>query len=367
MSDNLDNDILFKIGIIGPSRVGKTSFITAVLENAQTILAGTPISIKANGLPTSKRIEQHKNERQGSVNAKEFNPGGLRGTEEKFIFEFILDAGFDRLNIGFMDYPGAWIDAAKRTEITDKRWQEECLPWIKESTVLVIPTDAAVIMEAYRPSYRKAVPFILTIGQIGEVAREWAKSRAERIEEPALLIISPLKCEAYFNDNGGYTDKSKELYGECRQLYEIVKKAVKEECSHAQILYAPIDTFGCVEYMNGEWKENKELIGNMEFSAKYRVRYPPNIKAVGADIILICICKQFIEILKRFKERKKNGLQKFAEEDRGLFGNIWMFITGERSRRKGNVKQLEEKLEKFQKILDELAKRGYGRRVEEDI
>ena len=38
-----DDELVFKIGLVGPSRVGKTSLITALLRDSQRLLQGTPV------------------------------------------------------------------------------------------------------------------------------------------------------------------------------------------------------------------------------------------------------------------------------------------------------------------------------------
>lgn len=352
------DDVIFKIGVIGPSRVGKTSFITAILENSQSLLAGTPLKMKPSGLPTSKRIEMHKNDRQGSINAGEFNPGGLKGTEEKFEYEFILDTGFDELKINFMDYPGAWIDAEKKTEQTHKRWEQECIPWLNDSTILVIPIDSAVVMEAAHSDHKKALPFILTINQVREVVREWAKERVQKAEEPALLILSPLKCESYFNDNGGSKNKSDELYQKCfneyKGLFEVVAQELKGELNISTI-YAPIDTFGCVELVDTKWKEK-------EFSATYRVRNS-EIRPKGAEVVLISICKQIIEAQKQIDEQKHAKANDEANKKRGFIKTIYWVVSGKRSSNKKDIAKFSEKVEKFKNIIGDLSQRSAGDRI----
>ena len=52
-----ENKIVYKIGMVGPSRVGKTSLITALLRDGQRLLEGTPVSMKAVGTPTQRRLD----------------------------------------------------------------------------------------------------------------------------------------------------------------------------------------------------------------------------------------------------------------------------------------------------------------------
>ena len=45
--DRGTDELVFRIGLVGPSRVGKTSLITALLRDSQRLLQGTPVSMRA--------------------------------------------------------------------------------------------------------------------------------------------------------------------------------------------------------------------------------------------------------------------------------------------------------------------------------
>ena len=76
-----DADFDFKIGIVGPTRVGKTSLIASILKDSQRLLEGTPVKIGPHGTKTERRVAQHHKELDGSLRAGEFNPGAVSGTE----------------------------------------------------------------------------------------------------------------------------------------------------------------------------------------------------------------------------------------------------------------------------------------------
>jgi hypothetical protein len=59
-----------------------------------------------------------------------------------------------------------------------------------------------------------------------------------------------------------------------------------------------------------------------------------------------------------------------ANEDCGLFGNLWMYITGERRERRGNAAALitreeseQRALKELTSIIEALAERGLGSRA----
>lgn len=371
-------DLIFKIGIVGPTRVGKTSLVASILKDSQQLLEGSPVSIRPFGTRTEKRIAQHHKDLEGSIRAGEFHPGAVSGTEESFTFDLLLDSGpgTSGIRLSLLDYPGGWIDPARRPEEREKDW-ESCKSWIRDSSVLIVPVESAVMMEADSAYRRRAVPSILNTHDVGEVSRDWAKERTRKNTEPALLIFCPVKCESYFSDNGGLNDKSK-ILRECFQDHYLdVLKAVKGEAPHVNVLYAPVDTIGCVEIVQAHWKKDEANPSELIFTADYRVRRPNRQTVKGADAVLISLCQHLIEAQKKVEEfsateldNKAKEAKDFAEEDNGFFGNIWLWLSRERNRRTDDAnRQLDEAskqrqvVENLGQTIARLAQRELGVRV----
>ena len=208
MSNSHNESYHYKIGLVGPSRVGKTTLITSILDDSQAFLGGTPVSLSPKDGATRKRINENRNYLSGAIRAKYFNPGALAGTEEAFTYD--LEMSVEKQNMisfSFMDYPGGWL--ANNYE----KWCQFCDSWLEDSTVLLVPIDATVIMEANTAPRKASVPHILHIADVKEVVRKWAKAR-KGTNERSILMFVPLKCETYFSDNGGLKkqeDKQSEL------------------------------------------------------------------------------------------------------------------------------------------------------------
>ena len=84
-------DNTFKIGIVGPTRVGKTSLIASILNDAKSLLAGSPVSMSANGTKTERRVAQHHKELSGSIRAGEFQERkSLLNTNSVLILVIVL-------------------------------------------------------------------------------------------------------------------------------------------------------------------------------------------------------------------------------------------------------------------------------------
>jgi len=373
-----DSDFDFRIGIVGPSRVGKTSLIASILKDSQRLLEGTPVKIVTYGTKTERRVAQHNRELDGSLRAGEFNSGAVSGTEEPFTFELHLDPGADAagIRLNLLDYPGGWLDPIRRPAEREAEWKL-CKQWMTDSTVLIIPVESAIMMEASSRLHKRSVPTILNTYEIAQVTREWAKDRACRPDEPALILFCPLKCETYFADNGGLRDSSDELFNAVQDHYREVLDAVRGEAPQVQVLYSPVDTIGCVEIVNTKWRVDEKEPGGFVFSANYRIRPPGRQSVKGADAVLVSLCRHLVEAKKRAesevaktKENEASAAVRFAEKDEGFLGNIWLWASQGRSRRmekaKDRLTQAERQrriVESLEETIARLASRDFGPRV----
>ena len=311
----MDN-LVFKVSIVGPSRVGKTSLIAALLANAEKYLEGSPVTLKPTSLATEKRLSHHQRELEGSILAGEIESklGGLSGTQEANVFELKLSTIADSslgMNIHLLDFPGGWIDPGKRTKELSEEW-DKCKKWIGESSILMIPIDATILMESETSKHRASIPTILGTPEVKSVVKEWAKARREHAhKDPALLILCPVKCETYFNDNGGMRNASRKLLDEVRSVYQgIIDVAIAEEPA-CRIMYCPIDTLGCVEVKSARWQESD---GNgLELEVFYKFRYAKKIKPKAIESLLISISKQLVSKIQEEEASKTTNLENEAK------------------------------------------------------
>ncbi len=366
---NNPKDFIVKVGILGPTRVGKTSLIAAIMHNAKELLTGSPVSLEPYDSKTEKRLTQHHKELEGSIRAGEFHPGAVSGTQESSTYELKLNPGIDGvpgIRFSVLDYPGGWIDQSHRPSEREDEWKR-CKQWIKDSNVLIVPIESAVLMEAHSAAHRRAVPFILNTVEIANVARDWAKGRASLSAEPALLVFSPVKCESYFDDNGGRRDASDQLFRHFEDYYGEVIRVVKSEANNVQILYAPVDTIGCCEITNTQWNTSDN---SHTFTAHYLVRKQARQSIIGAKSVLISLCRVIMDAAKNVEfdeaqhltdlaesaqeEAKLSHMDaehasKFADQDEGVIGNLWIWLNGERKRRE---REAEARLKKAEQVQD---------------
>ena len=270
-----NGELVFRIGLVGPSRVGKTSLITALLRDSQRLLAGHARCRCGRRHGHRERIAQHRRELDGSLLAGEFTPGALRGTEDSSGSSCCSTRACrgTGIQLELLDYPGGWLDPATRPHDRDGDWQA-CQRFLEQCSVLLVPVDAAVLME---PDVGRATACGAVDphhAQVGEVVRQWLKERNWRPDEPALLMLCPVKCESYFDDNGGRRDEGEELLSRVRRVYADVIEAVPAEAPHVRVVYAPVDTIGCVEILHAEWTPDPREPSGLAFAAHYGVRWP---------------------------------------------------------------------------------------------
>ena len=348
--------LFYKIGLIGPSRVGKTSIIAALLDEAQAALAGSRVSIKPfvdpdGNSPTKDRIRNTILDIKAGLDFSSFQPTGM-GTADPFIFDLIMTIASGneeknpaQLRFTILDYPGGWLEKPPQGDIGQQTW-EKCKAWIEDSSVIIVPIDANLIMEVNNQQTSKASRELLQVFEVEQLARDWAKGRIKKREsESGLLLFVPVKCETYFNDNGGNNDKSEELYKRIRNFYSDVIKAVEQEMSVKEeepeeipqssrfieklkedmskalsskppsysIEYHPVDTIGCIELANANWEEN--INGQLSLNCEYLVRnpgnYQPELKRFGNIGLLNSICKQIVE----------------NRQNSGIFRRLWDWLS----------------------------------------
>ena len=102
------NELELKVIMMGPSRVGKTTLLTAMLADTKAQLAKSTVDLKPADTPTKRRVRANNEELQSELLAGEFTGVGLKGTEDVTTYSFMLTPGVegDGVRLTFMDFPG---------------------------------------------------------------------------------------------------------------------------------------------------------------------------------------------------------------------------------------------------------------------
>jgi hypothetical protein len=374
----------FKAAMVGPTGVGKTTLLTAVLTETEGILDGLPMKV-ATDEETEIRVDQHRRQLAKALAAQEFHPGALSNTFEMSVYEVSLQAlDVESMEIPFslLDFPGGWMDPAYRKHSPGAAagWTR-CLGHIRDSVMLLVPIDAAVVMEVRTGPQRAARTERLGLVNVEKTAREWARMRNDKPHEPAVLVLAPLKCEKYFDDNGGANGfDGSQLRRDVRALYGSVVDEVRKQATATtiRVMYAPIDTYGCVELAEAFWKPDDQ--GELELEAFYRFRGdPPEIRVKAAATIMQELCRMIIRA-KDAAERELAGpllgrlseLRGRKDQRKGFLGTLVYHFSGEAQRVAGEIEDVQidvglmaKRREQLQDAIARLAGKPNDPRVEE--
>ncbi|WP_033824578.1 hypothetical protein [Kitasatospora sp. MBT63] len=379
----------FKASMVGPSRVGKTTLITAILAETETMLAGSGISL-AMGEETELRVRRNRRNLRRAVEGREFEASSLGGTQSMALYDVSLQAVGDssvQIPFSILDYPGGWLDPDTRPQSTAaKESWAACEAHITESLMLLVPVEAAVLMEAVTPAQRRAAVDLLGFEDVQAMARKWAQARnqPEHREEPAVLVLAPLKCEKYFDDNGGQGRESARLRELVREKYRETVAVVNAEAKNRaiRVVYAPIDTYGCVDLIEGEWIQTVDVYGDpaLDFRGHYRFREIPPVvrpKAAGTVMQELCRCVvagQDVEERRRAAAAVAVYQQALERkvEPKGFWGAVDYYVSGEalanrntRLDSRQTIVATAQRQQQLKAVLERIAKEPADQRVEE--
>jgi hypothetical protein len=246
-----------RIAIVAPSRAGKTTLLTCLLQQGHDLVAGTEARFEADG-ESDVRYKDAVSLLRSAFKSGEFNAGVVAGTEDVGHFRFSLKATRNEkrcLWLAFKDFPGGWLSEKNNS------WNE-IKNWLEDAHVLILPIDTPALMQAETQDEKKHREKSLEVAQITEFARAWAKQRSQTNCGPSLLIFVPVKCERYFKGGIEDTDAT-QLEASVKSMYEPVLEAVKSEfksespSKRLTLLYAPVQTMGKdVDLKRAEWLKN---------------------------------------------------------------------------------------------------------------
>lgn len=320
-----------KIALLGRSGIGKTSVITALMDEARQQLKDTPYTVEPADVWTEKMIESNRDLLEGSFFAASFNHRAIKSTADDVHYALMLttpgtrpftqlwttaldeffDLGHPTILFAFKDYPGVWIDPTSRQDATvDKRWAEY-LQWIRESSVLVVPIDSPLLMEGSKPEQKVRVPSLLHLSAVRAAVEEWTKARVAS-NLPGLLLLTPIRCESYFSDNGGDSDRGAELLAATRQLYGGLLDHIHSVDNTSKLIrveYHPIDTVGAVRVAEAQWPPDATH-AETDVNFKYEVRPPGMYTPYGAVLLLSAITRHLLAYWEAERQAAIGDLEK---------------------------------------------------------
>jgi len=364
MSSLSDQPTALKVATIGPSQVGKTSLVTAILDDTKKLLSGTSVSlVAADG--TAAMVNENRERARLALGHRTFETA-LGGSQEQRLYKLTLRVG-GRSDVAvpfeILDYPGQWLEPdfrVRNPEVTPM-W-EECLDHVEQSVMLLIPIDAVVLMEAKgQPDWELAAADLLQLSETEELVRMWTKFRAKAPSEPATIVLAPLKCESYFPHGDGERvgTESEVLEKKVLERYGYVLDAVREELEGfadegsrraVRVVYAPIETFGCVELMDATWFRDPTT-QKLRLRGTYRVRGSGHVQVKSAGIIVQELCASITDAQRQVEreaqsrhEDRLRVLQRRATERKGFWGTLRYHVSGEATQNVGQQRGSEEQI-----------------------
>lgn len=259
-----DDPKKFNIGLFGPSRIGKTTLIAAMVEEfkkfSDDVLADhdSYLKLSATDQITLQKLATRINDLKAGIDYGSFTTGTLKGTEDHEVFQLSFEEGKNqsfRQVFNLHDFPGGWLQTGQVESLNIKEWD-----------VCILPIDSAVIMESTELKRKKKVKNSLCIEAVDNFISDWV---ALRENQRSLCILAPVKCETYFDTpqvKPVLSDKSQVLFNRITQ--EHYKEALDQIRKHPNIecLYMPVNTVGCCYLKRPTWTAEDELEGEYAIS-----------------------------------------------------------------------------------------------------
>jgi Double-GTPase 2 len=320
----------YKITMLGPSGVGKTSLLTAIYEKFEQIAGQIEITIDPES-DTLKQIQHCLTQLKSLTKTNNdivIKKGvGVRGSTDPFSFYFNMGVRGRKpsLRLHFQDYPGGWIQNRATPEQMD-----EVVKFLVESVAILIPIDATAIMER-NGKYHELVNLPTTVTAL-------IKKSYQDLTSPRLIILAPVKCEKYMKDQESTQKLLVEIQDQYQQLIQFFNASTLR--SNIAVVVTPIQTVGNVIFL--KLKEDEYGEPNFCFCRTgINARYAPKDSEQPLKYLLQFILKLYMErgnsIVKFFRtlleidEPFRQAATKFAKEPANpncqvLQGDKWLDI-----------------------------------------
>lgn len=235
------------ITMLGARYVGKTSFLTSMFYEYEQKIAKTRIQLTPDQRTTS--ILGNKLAELKSLND---NPqgGGVASTEASVgvesIRSFIFDLGQKgkkpSLRLHFWDYPGGYVTAENNTA-----QQNFVKARLQESEVVLIAIDTPTLMEAkgkWHSSRNRPLDIISHF-----------KRYYTDIKSPRLVILAPIKCETYLQNEASIALLLQKIKAEYASLLDLFSS--ESLIDKIAVVVTPVQTVGTIffsyiDVVNGE-------------------------------------------------------------------------------------------------------------------
>lgn len=234
-----------KVTMLGATGVGKTTLLTAVYEQFQSNIGETDLQLTADE-ESSAILQERLADLKGLLDDFE-TTGGIQGTEgepdtlKSFNFDLGRKGDEPSLKLQFQDYPGGYHAAKASPE--KKQFVKDLL---KECVAVLIAIDAPSIMEQNGVWHDR-------INRPQQMT-DLFKNVYEKLDSPKLVILAPVKCEKYLQNE----KSAQELLQKIKEGYANLIDFLNCENlrSKVAVVVTPVQTVGSVVFSRVERKNN---------------------------------------------------------------------------------------------------------------
>ena len=372
--------IEFKIGMIAPRGAGKSSLLLAIYDEVSQRVAHGNLKFRTSNEDTNKAMNRVQSQFRASIDSATkddmFVVPQLASSEGKDIYDFTLiipsqnndsgESNVQKVRFSIMDYPGNLLG--------QDVFETEIAPFLNESITLLVPISADLAMTWLETlgktgdslSKNSLAREKLQVGNVVRNIADWIKYKVEN-NFRAQLIFVPIKCEKYFDDNGGTLNQSADLVKAVCELYirdleEYLKKVftTSEEIEKVNSLINckifAVDTYGIAELRNVALKYNKDHEPDkLESSFRRRPQMGNDIRMKNAYELLIDIVgfqvNEILNVRRQNADDKTDSISEYMKK-RGWGGWFQDNVMG---RIKGNWSPLKQKEYELAKLKESIA------------
>ncbi|MEH2256522.1 hypothetical protein [Nostoc sp.] len=232
----------FKVTMLGPSGVGKTTILTVMHSRVEEALANTVMRLNP-GKPDDEiskaqatgMLLNYRKKLLKLLDEKNFiSENGLDGTNNYAKYYFYLSNSqkprSKKLLFEFVDYPGGWMTSNSLN-------RNEVISFLRESPVTIIAIDTPALMEQ-DAKYHETI-------NMGDIVKQLLREAYEKVDksESKLVMFVPVKCEKYIQ-NG----ESEKIKLKIHEKYHVLLKDLGHRSSSTAVVIAPIQTIGGVAF-----------------------------------------------------------------------------------------------------------------------
>lgn len=235
-----------KITMLGPSGVGKTTLLTSMYEQFESTSLEANIQLIPD--PETKGIlEQYLHDLKSL--AKEFRADerkkkGIQGTGAiagpESLPSYIFDLGGKEqklsLRLNFRDYPGGYILSS---QVDERQFVKNLL---RECTAVILAIDTPAIMELDGRWHEAR-------NKPDEITKLF-KTAYQKLNEPKLVILAPVKCETYVQNEESARKLVERIKIKYSPLLEFLGELSRRD--NITVVTTPIQTVGCVVFLKIE-------------------------------------------------------------------------------------------------------------------